>query len=202
MEMLMVTPYFVPTKEEVRLLQERLRAGVRIRVLTNSLESTPDISAQSGYMHYRASLLREGVEFHEVRSLPGNTRGSGESARLARQGNFGLHAKLFVFDREQLFIGSMNFDRRSRRLNTEVGLIISNAELSNQAEARFEAMADEENSYSVALQPDGDTTGKARLVWRTKKGGRTVVYHSEPARSAWQKFKVKILSLLPLDPEL
>ena len=201
-ELLMVTPYFVPTKEEVRLLEERLRDGVRIRVLTNSLESTPDLSAHSGYMHYRTPLLREGVEFHEVRALPGNTRGSGESARLARKGNYGLHAKLFVFDREQLFIGSMNFDRRSRHLNTEIGLIIADSDLSKQAAARFEAMTQEENSYAVALRPDAALAKSARLVWRTSEAGRSVAYESEPARSAWQKFRVSVLSVLPLDPEL
>ncbi len=201
-ELLMITPYFVPTKEEIRLLETRLREGVRVRVLTNSLESTPDLSAHSGYMHYRGSLLQEGVEFHEVRALPGNTRGSGQSARLSRNGNYGLHAKLFVFDREQLFIGSMNFDRRSRRLNTEIGLIIADAELSRQAAVRFDAMAQEENSYTVALQPHGALPEPARLTWRTKEEGQSVAYDSEPTRSKWRKFRVKLLSLLPLDPEL
>ena len=201
-ELLMITPYFVPTKEEIHLLEARLRGRVRVRVLTNSLESTPDISAQSGYMHYRASLLQEGVEFHEVRALPGNTRGSGESARLSRKGNYGLHAKLFVFDREQLFIGSMNFDRRSRRLNTEIGLIIADADLSKQAAGRFEAMTQEENSYTVALQPHGALRKPTGLTWRTKEQGHAVAYDSEPTRSVWQKLRVRFLSLLPLDPEL
>jgi putative cardiolipin synthase len=200
-ELLMVSPYFVPTQDEVHLVEARRQAGVRIRVLTNSLESTPDLSAHSGYMHYRASLLKDGVEFHEVRSSPGNTRGSGESARLSRYGNYALHAKLFVFDRERLFIGSMNFDRRSRRLNTEIGLIIDSADLSQQMAMRFEAMAQEENSYTVALRPGG-AHKSSRLVWRTSEAGRPVEYDSEPARSAWQKVKVECLSLLPLDPEL
>jgi cardiolipin synthase C len=200
-ELLMVTPYFIPTQEEVTLLEGRRGQGVRVRVLTNSLESTPDLSAHSGYVHYRASLLQDGVEFHEVRSSPGNTRGSGQSARLSRYGNYALHAKLFVFDRERLFIGSMNFDRRSRRLNTEIGLIIDDADLSQQMAARFEAMTQAENSYSVALRP-GSARGSSRLVWRTYEEGRSVEYDSEPARSAWQKFKVRFLALLPLDSEL
>src|ERR1700731_4081956 len=36
---------------------------------------------------------------------------AGES--VSRYGNYGLHAKLLVFDRKRIFIGSMNFDQRS-----------------------------------------------------------------------------------------
>ncbi|MDB6091581.1 MAG: phospholipase [Gammaproteobacteria bacterium] len=200
-ELLMVTPYFIPSRDEVHLLEAGRQKGVRVRVLTNSLESTPDLSAHSGYMHYRTPLLQDGVEFHEVRSLPGNSRGSGQSARLSRYGNYGLHGKLFVFDREKLYIGSMNFDQRSRHLNTEIGLIIASPALSEQTAARFEAMAQEENSYAVTLRP-AVPSGSPRLVWRTREGDKSVEYDSEPARSTWQKFRVNFLSLLPLDSEL
>ena len=200
-ELLMVTPYFVPTKEEMSLLEARREHGVRIRLLTNSLESAPDLSAQSGYMHYRVPLLEDGVEIHEVRSLLGDSRGSGQSAKLSRFGNFALHGKLFVLDRARVFIGSMNFDRRSRRLNTEIGLLIDSIELSQQTAARFEAMARPENSYAVSFQT-ADAPHARRLLWRTSVGGRPVEYDSEPARSAWQKFKVRLLTLLPLDSEL
>ena len=198
-ELLLVTPYFVPSKDELQLLEARRQQGARVRVLTNSLESTPDLSAQSGYMHYRLPLLRNGVELHEVRSLPGNNRGTGESARLTRYGNYALHGKLFVIDRERLYIGSMNFDQRSLRLNTEMGLLIDNAELARQMAARFDAMAQEENSYTVVLRADGQSS---QLMWRTSDGGGHIEYASEPARNAWQKFAVRFLSLLPLGPEL
>ena len=97
---------------------------MRVRILTNSLESSTVLVAQSGYMHYRLPLLEEGVEIYEVRSLLGNARGSGQTTKMTRYGNYSLHAKLFVFDRKRLFIGSMNFDQRSMHLNTEIGLII------------------------------------------------------------------------------
>jgi hypothetical protein len=62
-------------------------------------------------------------------------------------------------------------------------------------------MAQEENSYTVVPRPGGSLK-PSRLAWRTSEGGRSVAYNSEPARSAWKKFEVKFLSLLPLDPEL
>jgi putative cardiolipin synthase len=193
-ELLMVTPFYVPAEEEVQLLKD-------LRILTNSLESTPDLVAQSGYLHYRVSLLEDGVELFEVRSLLGNARGSGQTATLSRYGNYALHAKLFVFDRRRLFIGSMNFDQRSKRINTEVGLIIDSPELAQQTATRFEAMAQPEDSYALALRPSG-VGGPPHLVWRTSEEGKTVEYAREPARSRWQRLKVKLLSLLPLAGEL
>ena len=88
-----------------------------------------------------------------MRSLLGNSRGSGQTAKISQYGNYSLHAKLFVFDRERLFIGSMNFDQRSMHLNTEIGLIIDSPELAKQAVARFEAMASPPNSYELVAAP-------------------------------------------------
>ena len=200
-ELLMVTPYFVPTDDETQLLKELRRRGVRVRILTNSLESTNDVAAQSGYLRNRVPLLEEGVELHEIRSSLGNTRGSGQTAVVSRYGNYSLHAKLFVFDRQKVLIGSMNFDQRSRHLNTEIGLIIDSPELAQQTAARFEAMTQPANSYAPVLSASskGD---KPRLVWHTEETGQAVEYSEEPARSAWQRSQVRFLSLLPLEKEL
>ncbi|MDB6089472.1 MAG: phospholipase [Gammaproteobacteria bacterium] len=200
-ELLMVTPFFIPADEEVQLLKDLRQRQVRVRILTNSLESTPGLAAQSGYLHYRVPLLEEGVELYEVRSLLGNARGSGQTARLSRYGNYALHAKLFVFDRRKVFIGSMNFDQRSKRINTELGLIIDSPELAQQTATRFESMAQPENSYALALRP-GSAGSRPRLVWDTQEDGKAVEYAREPARSRWQRLEVKLLSLLPLAGEL
>ena len=42
----------------------------------------------------------------------------------------------------------------------------------------------------------------ARLVWRTQEGDAAVEYDTEPARNDWERMKVRLLSLLPLDEEL
>jgi putative cardiolipin synthase len=200
-ELLMVSPYFVPTKGEVRLLEDTRQRGVHVGVLTNSLESAPDLAAHSGYVHQRGVLLKDGVEFHEVRARLDNTRGSGESVRIARYGNYSLHGKLIVFDRQKVYIGSMNFDQRSKHLNTEIGLILNNANLSQQVAARFEAMTKKESAYSVVLRTSADGK-RSHLVWQTVEGGHPVELDTEPSRGAWQRFKVKLLALLPLDSEL
>jgi cardiolipin synthase C len=200
-ELLVVTPFFIPGDAGMKMFGDLRKRGARVRVLTNSLESTPELLAHSGYMHYRLPLLDQGVELYEVRALLGNARGSGETLAATRSGNYALHAKLFVFDRQKVYIGSMNFDQRSRSLNTEVGLIIDSRELAQQTATRFESIVAPENSYGLALRA-GDVVGSSPLLWRTQENRVAVEYDREPARSDWQRMKVNLLSMMPLDDEL
>ena len=203
-ELLMVTPYLIPGKEGMQIFKDLRQRNVRVRILTSSLESSAMLLAQSGYMQYRLPLLEEGVELYEIRSLLGNAKGSGQTTAISRYGNYSLHAKLFVLDRQRVFIGSMNYDQRSMHLNTEIGLIIDSPELAQQVAARFEAMVQPVNCYRLALRPNdaADAAASPNLMWRTQEGGKEVEYDTEPARCGWQRFKVNILSLLPLDKEL
>jgi putative cardiolipin synthase len=170
-------------------------------VFTNSLELSTVLLAQSGYMHYQRPLLENGVGIHDVRSLLGNAKGSGQTEHMTRYGNYSLHAKLFVLDRQRLFICSINFDQRSMHLNTEIGLIIDSPELAQQTATRFEAMVSRPNSYELVLLPrDGDKS--PRLVWRTEENGKAAEYDREPERIEEQRRKVQLLSLLPLEKEL
>jgi putative cardiolipin synthase len=200
-ELLLVSPYFIPAADELQLLKDLRRRQVRVRILTNSLESTTEIAAQSGYEHYRVPLLQDGVELYEVRSMLGDVRGSGQTAQVSRYGNYALHAKMYVFDRQKLFIGSMNYDQRSKRINTEIGLIIDSAELAQQTARRFDAMVKPDDCYIVALRSAGPPQD-SRLVWHTEENGHAVEYTREPARSGWQRLEVKLLALLPLDKQL
>ena len=63
----MITPYFVPMPGELRLLAAETQKNVQVRILTNSLPAAPDILAQAGYMHYRPTLLKDGVKLYESR---------------------------------------------------------------------------------------------------------------------------------------
>jgi putative cardiolipin synthase len=199
-ELLMITPYFVPTPRESQVLKDLRQRKVRVGILTNSLESTTEISAHAGYQHHRTEMLQAGVELHEVRASPDSARGTGQSVALSRHGNYGLHAKLYTFDRSKLFIGSMNFDQRSAWLNTEIGLIIDSSELTLQAVARYDAMTQLASAYEVVLQPDAK--GGSHVVWRTRVGDRVVETTHEPSRNVWRGLEDDVLELLPIDDEL
>ena len=195
-ELLIVTPFFVPGPSGVELLS-RLRAqDVRVRVLTNSLEATPELPAHAGYLHYRRPLLERGVELYEMRAKPDR-----EGHALAANGKYALHAKIFVFDRTRVLIGSVNFDLRSKHLNTEIGLIIESPELSQQSAVRFASLVQPANSYEVLLRNDANN-GASTLVWRTQQNGELVELEHEPAGGEWRRAMVQLLRLLPLDPEL
>ena len=195
-ELLIITPYLVPGREGMDLISDLRDRKVRIRILTSSLDSSNVLLAQAGYMHYRIPLLEEGVELYEIRSKPENSRGSGETKALLRHGNYALHAKLFVFDRKRVFIGSMNFDQRSMHLNTEIGLIIDSPLIAKQISSRFDAMTQPGNAYKLLLSP------QKRIVWLTQEKGKEIEYHAEPARNDWQRIEADALSLLPIDDEL
>jgi putative cardiolipin synthase len=53
----------------------------------------------------------------------------------------------------------------------------------------------------LALRPSA-AGGQPRLVWETRENAQPVEYDREPARSGWQRLKVDLLSLLPMDSEL
>jgi putative cardiolipin synthase len=200
-ELIMVTPYLIPGHEGMRIFTDLRARNVRVRVLTNSLESNTVLLAQAGYMRYRKPLLELGVDLYEIRSQLGNTRGSGENAAMARFGNYSLHGKMFVFDRKKVFIGSMNFDQRSMHLNTEIGLLIDSTVLAQQIAVRFDAMVQLENAYTMVLRTGPNEAG-THLVWRTREDGADVEYTSEPEREWLQSFRATVLSSLPIDNEL
>ncbi len=200
-ELLMITPYLIPGDEGMKLFRILHDHDVSIRVLTNSLESTPELLAHAGYSNYRKPLLKLGVKLYEVRAKPGKARGSGESRKLVSYGNYGLHAKQYIFDRRKVFLGSMNFDQRSMHLNTEIGLIIHSPELAKQAMERFERLTDASNSYEVLLMSEAANKSES-LVWVTKENDKFTEYTSEPSKSSIQLIKEDLMSIFPLDDEL
>ena len=200
-EMLVVTPFFVPGDDGMALFKDLHERNVETKVLTNSLESTPELAAHSGYKHYRKDLLALDIKLYEIRASLGKVAGSGESKKLLSWGNYGLHAKQYIADRKKIFLGSMNFDQRSLHLNTEIGMVINSPELAKQEAERFKHLADPENSYQVHLKNDPATKQNA-LVWVTKENGKLAESNDEPSKSFGEKLKTDLMSILPLDDEL
>ena len=197
-EVRVASPYLVPGEEGMKLVEGLRGRGVRVRILTNSLETTDMPIAHGGYRHYRERLLADGVELYEVRPVLGDPKGGGEQLKSSRTGQFALHAKLFVLDQQRLFLGSMNFDARSLRLNTEVGLLIDSPELTKQVSDRFDALAQPANCYIPTLGTP-DATGKRPLVWKTEENGKMVELTAEPSHDLLRGVQAELLSLLPID---
>jgi cardiolipin synthase C len=198
-ELLIVSPYFIPGTRGERLLLGLAARGVTVRVLTNSLLSTDVVAVHAGYRRYRVPLLEGGVQLYEVKPLPGRPQPHNGVLKEPSSGQFSLHAKAWVFDRERTFIGSANFDGRSLHLNTEIGLMIDSPEIAQQVVARFNTIASPANSFVLALEGEGDAR---HLVWKSVKDGRPIVYESEPGDDQKREFLVDLYSLLPIEDQL
>jgi cardiolipin synthase C len=197
-ELIVVSPYLVPGPAGMKFLEGLRERNVSVRILTNSLASTDMPVVHSGYQAARAPLLGTGVDLYEVRPVLGKPVVRGNRLRSLSSGQYALHAKVFVFDRQRVFVGSMNLDQRSLHLNTEIGLIIDSPELARQIALRFADIAQPANSYVLMLSK-ADGLGGRHLVWRTVEDGKPVDYDQEPAVTFWQRMQVDMLSLLPLD---
>jgi putative cardiolipin synthase len=197
-ELIIVSPYLVPGPGGMKFFEGLRERNVSVRLLTNSLASTDMSIVHSGYQAFRVPLLGMGVNLYEVRPVLGAPIVRGNQLKSPSSGQYALHAKVFVFDRQRVFVGSMNLDQRSLHLNTEIGLIIESPELARQIALRFTDIAQPANSYVLMLS-EADGLGQRHLIWRTLEDGNPVDFEQEPAVTLWQRLKVDMLSLLPLD---
>ena len=145
--------------------------------------------------------MEAGAELSEIRAIPGQAlEGTGLRATGSGSGSdapFALHAKIYVFDRKRVFIGSANFDRRSFHLNTELGLMIDSPELARQIITRFDQFAALPNSYQLVLDPAGPLG--PRLRWRTQLDGKAVDLDDDPDASPARRLQATLFSVLPID---
>jgi phosphatidylserine/phosphatidylglycerophosphate/cardiolipin synthase-like enzyme len=184
-EMVGISPYLIPGKLGMQTIESMRRRGVRMRVLTNSLAATDEPVVYGGYERYVVPLLRLGVEINEL--SPSLVR---QQARLGRFGESQgvLHAKIIVVDRARVFISSLNFDGRSERYNTELGVLIDSPEIAEDLLAMLDFAG---SSYQLRL----DASGQG-IEWVSGAGAQQQVLTSEPEASAWDKIKARALSLL------
>jgi len=187
----LVSAYFVPTPAGAASLAGLARRGVKIRVLTNSLEATDVPPVHAGYAKRRKALLEAGIVLYELRRLmPRAARN--KSAGPLGSSSASLHAKTFAVDRARGFVGSFNFDPRSAQLNTEMGFVIDSPALARRIETDFEQRIPE-NAYEVRLSESG------ALYWIERRDGQLLRHDSEPGASLWRRAGVRLLSLLPIE---
>ncbi|WP_256870938.1 phospholipase D family protein [Shewanella sp. Scap07] len=186
-QVVIVSPYFVPTSSGTDELVRAARSGIDITVITNSLAATDVLAVHSGYQRYRERLLRGGVKIFEVKAdaedKPSGWKGSSKTS---------LHAKTFIIDSQSIFVGSFNFDPRSAYINTEMGVIFDAQDLASELQQGVMASLNK-TAYEVKLVDD-------ELVWLDKATGQ--YKYAEPSAGFWRKFMADLLSLLPIESQL
>jgi putative cardiolipin synthase len=184
-----VSPYFVPGDGGTELLAALAKRGVTVRILTNSLSASDEKSVHSGYAKRRRDLLQAGVRLYEI--MPTATKEANESrSRFGSGSSSGLHAKT---RRRPGFVGSFNFDPRSARLNTEMGLVLSNPVLAQRL-TRFFDVEVPMLAYEVRLAQGGNN-----LEWIERTASGEKHYDTEPETDWSTRMGVELLSILPIE---
>jgi putative cardiolipin synthase len=197
-ELIIFSPYFVPGKKGVAFLKQLSERGVRVRILTNSLASTNLSIVHAGYAKYRGELLSAGIELYEV------NKKYGKEERKEKEQQYGLsqtvlHAKAFVLDREQVFIGSLNLDPRAFYHNTEIGVVLTSSEVAHEMGDWFDQNIEE---VAFRLELDTDSNGYEHIYWHGIENRESRVFSSDPHTSFWLRFKIGFLGLLPIESQL
>jgi putative cardiolipin synthase len=202
-DLLIVSPYFVPGKAGTAGLVAAAQRGVRVQIVTNSLAATDVGAVHAGYKKWRRKLLEGGVKLYEMMPSASNAGSDGSKRSIMGSSGASLHAKLFVIDRQQVFIGSMNLDPRSVQINTEIGLLIDSAEMAGDLLQQIEGFLGLA-CYRVDLQAvhADQSQGKQQLVWIENSAGEQIRYTDEPKTTFWQRLSVAIISLFPIDSQL
>ena len=95
--------------------------------------------------------------------------------------------KAVVVDREQVFIGSMNFDPRSININAEGGVFVHSPGLAEDLAQVMERDMRPENAWQVLLDDKG------KLYWINSDE----TLHKQPARDGGQRIMDKIFKVVP-----
>lgn len=168
------SPYLITTDEGRKLFSEAVKHGVRIRILTNSMASTDNMEAFSGYQRDREALLKTGVKIYEFRPDAAE-RFQVMTGALQEKINFtpifGLHAKSMVVDGVITVIGTFNMDPRSANLNTECVAIIRSAKIAASVLSGMETEFKPENAWETTLEfnPDSEAANMKRVKTWTRK---------------------------------
>jgi cardiolipin synthase C len=168
------SPYLVTTSLSRDLFKSAIDRGVKIRILTNSLASTDNLEAFSGYQRNRKDLLNLGVEIYEFRPDAAEryrimTRDLQE--KLDFTPIFGYHAKSMIVDGKTTVIGTFNLDPRSANLNTECLTIIHSEKVTAAVLQGMEEEFKPENSWRTTLDfnPDDKVSKTKRFKTWTRK---------------------------------
>jgi putative cardiolipin synthase len=198
--LLIVSPYFVPGKRGVAWLSGLTQHGVHVTVLTNSLAATDVAAVHAGYQRYRKALLEAGVQLYELKPVATTNSNVDKKNSVFGSSKASLHAKTYVFDRESVFIGSMNLDPRSVELNTEIGVYCESERAARQVTEHVNSSL-ARGAWRLELRTD--VTGASHIVWNdTAEDGTVTVLDSEPEVSALRRAGIWFLAILPIESQL
>lgn len=168
------SPYLVTSELSRGLFRAAVNRGVKVRILTNSLSSTDNLEAFSGYQKDREALLETGARIFEFKpdaAIRKQVMTDELQGKIDYTPVFGLHSKSMVIDGEITVIGTFNLDPRSANLNTECITVIHSKEVTAEVAAGIEKEFLPENAWETTLEfnPDKLVPRMKRLKTWTRK---------------------------------
>ncbi len=162
------SPYLITTALGKNLFQEAVARGVDVKIMTNSLASTDNLEAFSGYQRDRNQLLVTGVRIYEYKpdaAIRYKIMTGGLQKKINYTPVFGLHAKSMVIDGTITVIGTFNLDPRSANLNTECVTVIYSENITKEVLKGMEEELKPENCWetTVRFNPDSKAGLKKNL---------------------------------------
>lgn len=168
------SPYLITTNLGKQLFKDAVKRGVKIKILTNSLASTDNLQAFSGYQRDREELLKTGVRIFEFKP-DAKIRFEIMTGALQKKMNhtpiFGLHAKSMVIDGKTTVIGTFNLDPRSANLNTECITVIHSDKIAKEVQQEMLIEIKPENAWETTLtfNPDSKSSIKKNIKTQVMK---------------------------------
>ncbi|ART80542.1 phospholipase D family protein [Oceanisphaera avium] len=198
-EALIVSPYFIPGNNGVSRFASWIDAGAKVTILTNSLAANDVPAVHAGYARYRKPLITAGVELWELRPSASALKNNSYKKDLPGSSRASLHAKTMIFDRDTLFVGSMNLDPRSINLNTEIGVLIYSKTLASTASTTFLNDLPEHAWHLDVISTKAWWGKRERLIWRDESHQPATLISHEPEASQWRRFQVWAFGYLPIE---
>ncbi len=187
-ELIIMNAYVIPAQKAIDFLQGLTDKGVEISLLTNSLSSHDVPAVNSHYEPWRDDFIRAGVDLYELRSDAAIQSTIVEVPPVTAE-FVGLHSKCAVVDRRYVFVGSMNLDPRSARINTEMGAFVDSPELAEDLARIIKRNMSGENAWHVQMDDQG------AITWQNSEETLT----RQPARSGMQRVMNVLMKIGPTE---
>jgi cardiolipin synthase C len=173
----------------MRYRHDLLRMGVELYELKPTLvqlQQDRDHSRSGGdflrlynsFIQGGGSLIQRGAALIQI---------GGSSMQFGGPSRGALHAKVFILDRQTVFVGSFNFDPRSMKLDTQNGVVIRSPAFANQAAWLFAQGISPTRTFRVSL------LGADNLMWVTEEDGKEARYDDEPMSRFWPRLSGRCL---------
>ncbi|TWU31199.1 phospholipase D-like domain-containing protein [Novipirellula artificiosorum] len=146
------SPYPIFTPETLDAIRRATDRGVKVTLLTNSLQSTDQVLVYAGYQRDKKKLLDMKVNLFEY----------------IGQGH--LHVKTVVVDQRDVLFGSSNFDSRGERFNHELCVFVSDSRVASMLKPLMNQRLEHARSVQDgSLFPEviGDASLQRRFQMRT-----------------------------------